>query len=107
MRGLVVLVLLIGTVLAAEKFEVSFGTGSSEKFSIVENSCYVYTLKFPKDEKLLAGLFNRALISSIVQVKKDYRKRANGFYNVRFLWQIVGKELIVVQVCGDVVKRRE
>ena len=104
-RILGTLLLITAVGLAVEDFEVSFGRGSSESFKIIENPCYVYALRFPQDPKLLPGIFNRALVSSVAQMKKDFAGKANGFYNVRFLWQIVEKELIVVQVCGDAVRR--
>jgi len=104
-RILGTLLLTTAAGLAAEDFEVSFGEGSSEKFRIIENPCYVYVLRFPQDPKLLPGVFNRALVSSVAQMKKDFSGKANGFYNLKFAWQIVGKDLIVVQVCGDAVRR--
>jgi len=87
-----------------EKFLVSFGDGGA-KYKLVDSTCYSYVLNYPKDERRIPNMLNNTIVSSVYKAGKEYRKKANGFVNVRFFWQVVGKEKIIVQVCGDIVRR--
>ncbi len=108
MKKLTALLLLtVGTLMAqkGDTFLVSFGNGGV-KYKVIDSTCYTYVLNYPKDERRIPNMLNNTIISSVVQAGRDYRKKkANGFFNVRFFWQVVGKEKIVVQVCGDIVRR--
>lgn len=109
MRKLIALLLMISGVLMAQKkgdtFMTSFGTGGV-KYKLIDSTCYSYVLRYPKDERRIPQMLNNTIISSVYQASRDYRKKkANGFFNVRYFWQVIGKERIIVQVCGDVVRR--
>ena len=107
-RLIALLLLITGSLMAQKKgdtFMVSFGTGGV-KYKLIDSTCYSYVLRYPKDEKRIPNMLNNTIISSVYQAGRDYRKKkANGFFNVKFFWQVVGKERIIVQVCGDVVRR--
>ncbi|OPY70901.1 MAG: hypothetical protein A4E57_00216 [Syntrophorhabdaceae bacterium PtaU1.Bin034] len=91
---------------AAEKnFIVSFGTGGMSTYKVVDNTCFVYTLGYPKEEKQISQLMNNVLTDSIGQAKKQFAKENDGLVNVKVFWQFLGKERIIYQVCGDVVKK--
>ena len=100
---MILLPMLMGTA-TAQDFLVSFGDGGV-KYRIVDSTCYSYVLNYPKDEKRLPDMLNNTIISSVVKAGREYSKKANGFFNVKFFWQVVGKERIIVQVCGDIVRR--
>jgi hypothetical protein len=86
-------------------FVVSFGTGGMATYKVVDNTCFVYTLSYPKDEKQISELMNNVLTDSIGKARKQFSKQNDGLVNVKLAWQILGKEKIVYQVCGDVVKK--
>jgi len=50
-------------------------------------------------------LMNNVLTDSIGKARKQFSKQNDGLVNVKLAWQILGKEKIVYQVCGDVVKK--
>jgi len=111
---LVVLFLLLAFVvvdkemLASAKgkdFTVSFGNGGLKNYFVVDNACYVYTINYPKDEKQLSQLMNNVLTSSVVSAKRKFSPENDGFINIRIHWQFIGKEKIIYQVCGDIIKR--
>ncbi len=104
MKTLTALLLTVTGTLMAQEFLVSFGDGGV-KYKVVDSTCYSYVLKYPEDEKRLPDMLNNTIMSSVIKAGKEYSKKANGFFNVKFFWQIVGKERIVVQVCGDIVRR--
>jgi hypothetical protein len=86
-------------------FIVSFGTGGITTYKVVDNTCFVYTLGYPKEEKEVSQLMNNVLTDSIGKARKQFAKQNDGLVNVKVAWQILGKEKIVYQVCGDVVKK--
>ncbi len=91
---------------AADKdFVVSFGTGGMATYKVVDNTCFVYTLGYPKEEKQVSQLMNNVLTDSIGKARKQFSKQNDGLVNVKVAWQVLGKEKIVYQVCGDVVKK--
>lgn len=93
-------------VFAAEKdFIISFGNGGFSTYKVADNTCYVYTLNYPADEKQLSQLMNNVLTSSVASAKKQYAKDNDGFINIKVIWQFLGKEKIVYQICGDIVKK--
>jgi hypothetical protein len=48
---------------------------------------------------------NNVLTSSVASAKKQYAKDNDGFINIKVIWQFLGKEKIVYQICGDIVKK--
>jgi len=95
-----------GNVFAAERdFIVSFGNGGFSTYRVVDNACYVYTLHYPADEKQLSHLMNQVITASVAAARRQYAKDNDGFINVKVQWQFLGKERIVYQVCGDIVRR--
>ncbi len=89
---------------AAKKggFVISFGDGGFERYEIIDNSCYVYTL-VPKSLKEAPKSLNSALTASMINAKKQYGKKASGFINLQ-VYTVSYKNAIVYQVCGDIVK---
>jgi len=104
MKTLAALLLTATGTLMAQDFLVSFGDGGV-KYSVVDSTCYSYVLRYPEDERRLPNMLNNTIMSSVIKAGKEYSKKANGFFNVKFFWQVVGKERIIVQVCGDIVRR--
>lgn len=92
--------------IAAEKdFIVSFGTGGMASYKVIDNTCFVYTLGYPKEEKQISQMMNNVLTDSIGQARKQFARENDGLVNVKVAWQFLGKERIIYQVCGDVVKK--
>lgn len=87
-------------------FTVSFGNGGIQNYQVIDNSCYVYLINYPKDEKNLSDIMNKVLFSTIAQAKKQFSKDNDGFINMDVKWQFIGKERLVYQICGDVVRRK-
>lgn len=111
MRNLVVSLLLglftLASISEAEEgFVVSFGNGGFKSYELIDSTCYVYTVKYPKDEKRLPKIMNDLIVSSAINAQRQYMKKGNALINMKISWQIVGKELIIYQVCGDVVRRK-
>jgi len=104
MKRLMILLPALMGMAMAQDFLVSFGDGGV-KYRIVDSTCYSYVLNYPKDEKRLPNMLNNTIMSSVIKAGREYSKKANGFFNVKFFWQVVGKERIIVQVCGDIVRR--
>ena len=94
------------TAMAKPKFLVSFGDGGLKKYEIVDNTCYVYTIKYPKKDTDLPKVMNDVLVSSVINAQRQYGKKGDGFINIRVSWQVVGKERLIYQVCGDIVRRK-
>jgi hypothetical protein len=91
---------------AAERdFIISFGNGGLSTYTVVDNACYVYTLHYPADERQLSQLMNNVLTSSVASARRQYAKDNDGFINIKIVWQFLGKERIVYQICGDIVKK--
>ncbi len=88
-----------------QNFVVSFGTGGMPTYRVVDNTCFVYTLAYPKEEKEISQLMNNVLTDSINQARKQFSQQNDGLVNMKIAWQFLGKEKIVYQVCGDVVKK--
>jgi hypothetical protein len=105
--GLFTMCLLVcAPAVAAEKdFIVSFGTGGMTSYRVVDNTCFVYTLGYPKEEKQISQMMNNVLTDSIGQARRQFAKNNDGLVNVKVAWQFLGKERIIYQVCGDVVKK--
>ncbi len=97
------LLTMTGT-LMAQDFLVSFGEGGV-KYKVIDSTCYSYVLRYPQDERRIPDMLNNTIMSSVIRARREYSKKANGFFNVKFLWQVIGKERILVQVCGDIVRR--
>lgn len=98
--------LVFSPAVAAEKdFIVSFGTGGMASYKVVDNTCFVYTLGYPKEEKQISQMMNNVLTDSIGQARKQFARDNDGLVNVKVAWQFLGKERIIYQVCGDVVKK--
>lgn len=87
-------------------FTVSFGNGGIQSYQVVDNSCYGYVINYPKDEKTLSDMMNKVVFSTIIQAKKQFSKDNDGFINIDVKWQYIGKEKIVYQICGDVIRRK-
>ncbi len=103
---LVALAFLCAPVHSGEKdFTVSFGTGGMGAYRVVDNTCFVYTLNYPREEKQISQLMNNVLTDSIGQARKQFARENDGLVNVKVVWQFLGKEKIIYQVCGDVVKK--
>ncbi|WP_200762616.1 hypothetical protein [Nitrosophilus alvini] len=108
MKKLFIAIFAIALLLSAadakskKSFTISFGDGGMGKYEIVDNSCYVYTLN-PKSLKDAPKTLNSALTASLVNVKKQYAKKADGFVNIK-VHLTPYKNAIIYQVCGDVVK---
>ena len=106
MYALLILTLaLAGTVLGANKFIVSFGDGGLKTYRIVDNTCYVYTVKYPKKDSDLPKIMNDVLVSSVINAQKQYGRKGSAFINVRVSWQLVGEKRLIYQVCGDIARR--
>lgn len=104
--SLIFVVFLTSASVAAEKdFVVSFGNGGFSSYRVVDNACYVFTLNYPADERQLSQLMNEVITASVLAARKQYARDNDGFINVKVQWQFLGKERIVYQVCGDIVKR--
>ncbi|RLJ70095.1 hypothetical protein BCF55_0359 [Hydrogenivirga caldilitoris] len=103
---LLVLTTFLGISSAQEKFIVSFGDGGFKSYELIDSTCYVYTVKYPKEEKRLPKIMNDLIVSSAINAQRQYSKKGNALINMRISWQIAGKELIIYQVCGDVVRRK-
>ncbi len=100
------LLLLVEIGIGAEKFIVSFGNAGLKSYEIVDNTCYVYTVKYPKKDSDLPKIMNDVLVSSVINAQKQYGKKGSAFINIRLSWQLVGKERLIYQVCGDIVRRK-
>lgn len=98
----IALVLSAANAKSKNSFVISFGKGGMNSYKIVDNSCYVYTLS-PKSLKDTPKTLNSALTASLVNVKKQYAKKADGFINIK-VHLTPYKNAIIYQVCGDVVK---
>ena len=48
---------------------------------------------------------NNVLTDSIGKARKQFAKQNDGLVNVKVAWQVLGKEKILYQVCGDVIKK--
>ncbi len=94
------------TVMAKPKFLVSFGDGGLKRYEIVDNTCYVYTIKYPKKDTDLPKVMNDVLVSSVINAQRQYGKKGDGFINIKVSWQVVGKDRLIYQVCGDIVRRK-
>jgi len=94
------------TVMGKTKFLVSFGDGGLKKYEVVDNTCYVYTIKYPKKDTDLPKIMNDVLVSSVINAQRQYGKKGDAFINIRVSWQVVGKERLIYQVCGDIVRRK-
>jgi hypothetical protein len=107
LAGLLLICLFFPRHLCAEEqnFVVSFGTGGMVTYRVVDNTCFVYTLGYPKEEKQISQLMNNVLTDSIGQARKQFARANDGLVNVKVAWQFLGKEKIIYQVCGDVVKK--
>ena len=102
-----ILVLGIGTdSFAKEKFIISFGDGGFGKYEIVDNTCFGYVMGYPKTDKTLPNILNEALMRSLKQAKDAYEKKADGYINIKVMWQFIGTKRIIYQVCGDIVRRK-
>ncbi len=106
MRKAVLPILLVGVAMAEEKFILSFGDGGFKSYEVVDNTCYVYTLRYPKNEADLPKLMNNVLVSSVINARRQYGKKGDAFINIKVSWQLIGKERLIYQVCGDIVRRK-
>ncbi len=108
MRKLAVTGALItaGIAMGEPKFLVSFGDGGLKKYEIVDNTCYVYTIKYPKKDTDLPKIMNDVLVSSVINAQRQYGKKGNGFINIRISWQVVERKRLIYQVCGDIIRRK-
>ncbi|ACO03328.1 hypothetical protein PERMA_1036 [Persephonella marina EX-H1] len=43
---------------------------------------------------------------SLKQAKDAYEKKADGYINIKVMWQFIGTKRIIYQVCGDIVRRK-
>ena len=102
---LTLFLLSIGTTFGASKFLVSFGDGGLKSYTIVDNTCYVYTVKYPKKDSDLPKIMNDVLVSSVINAQRQYGKKGNAFINIRVSWQLMENKRLVYQVCGDIVRR--
>ncbi len=91
--------------MGTDRFIVSFGDGGLKSYKIVDNTCYVYTVKYPKKDSDLPKIMNDVLVSSVINAQKQYGKKGNAFINIRVSWQLVGDKRLVYQVCGDIARR--
>lgn len=109
MKKVLISLILMGMVsvgFAKDKdFTISFGNGGFEKYKVYDNSCYVYVFKFPKSEKEISDIINKALMTTLFRAKEQFSKENDGFINVRTHLNFIDKELIIYQICGDVVRR--
>ncbi|WP_456465102.1 hypothetical protein [Persephonella sp.] len=87
-------------------FIFSFGNGGLTSYKVQDNSCYVYVFNYPKNEKKISDIINRALMTSLLRAKKQFSKDNDGFINIKTHLKFIGKEKIIYQVCGDVIRRR-
>ncbi len=95
-----------GAAMTAENdFIVSFGSGGLVSYRVVDNTCYAYALNYPREEKQLSQLMNGVLTNSIAQARRQFAKENDGLLNVKVEWQFLGKEKVVYQVCGDIVRK--
>jgi len=109
MRKKIILLLALTVLLStayAKEFTISFGNGGFKEYSVKDNSCYVYVLNYPKDEKKLSEIINRAIITSLFRARKQFSKNYDGFINITTHLHFIGKEKIIYQVCGDIVRRK-
>ena len=105
--SLLVLGMIAATVFAKGKdFTFSFGNGGFTSYKVQDNSCYVYVFNYPKNEKKISDIINRALMTSLFRARKQFSKDNDGFINIRTHLKFIGKDKIVYQICGDVVRRR-
>ncbi|WP_457622520.1 hypothetical protein [Persephonella sp.] len=91
---------------AKEKFIISFGDGGFKKYEIVDNTCFGYVMGYPKTDKTVPNILNEALMRSLKQVKETYEEKADGYINIKVIWQFIGTKRIIYQVCGDIVRRK-
>ena len=100
-------VVLISNAYSKESdFTISFGNGGFQNYTVVDNSCYIYLINYPKDEKTLSNILNKILFSTITEARKRFSKDNDGFINIDVKLEFIGKERIVYQICGDVIRRK-
>ena len=99
-------VLMVSGAFAGSKFIVSFGDGGFSKYEIVDNTCYTYSLNYPKTDAEVSKLMNSVIVVVVQNAKKAYAKKADGFINIRPKWQVVYGKKIIYQVCGDIIKKK-
>ncbi len=105
----VILILVLGISIktfAEKRFIISFGDGGFVKYEIVDNTCFGYVMGYPKTDKTIPNILNEALMRSLKQAKDTYEKKADGYINIKVMWQFIGTKRIIYQVCGDIVRRK-
>jgi len=99
-------VIMFSGAFAGGKFIVSFGDGGFGKYKIVDNTCYNYSLNYPKTDAEVSKLMNSVIVVVVQNAKKTYANKADGFINIKPKWQIVYGKKIIYQVCGDIIKKK-
>ncbi len=110
MKRVFTTLLVIGIAAAAlgkgKDFTISFGDGGFKTYKVIDNSCYVYIFKYPKNEKNISNLINKALMTTLLRARKQFSKENDGFINIKTHLKFLDKDRIIYQICGDVVRRR-
>ncbi|WP_456393369.1 hypothetical protein [Persephonella sp.] len=110
MKKIIALILtgaLIGSTYGSEKdFVVSFGDGGFKQYKVVDNTCFSYIIGYPKTDKTVPNIMNEAVLSSFAAIKKDFKKKYDGFINVHIFMQFIDRKAIIYQVCGDLIRRK-
>ncbi|WP_457642473.1 hypothetical protein [Persephonella sp.] len=104
----IIMILTVGITLTVygKDFIISFGEGGFKSYKIIDNTCYGYVMGYPKTDKTLPNIMNEAIMRSLKQAKNSYEKKAEGFINIKVMWQFIDKKMIIYQLCGDIVRRK-
>jgi len=88
-----------------KKFMFSVGNAGFEKYEVIDNISYVYTLN-PKDEKEIPELINNIIKSTFVKVRSDYQEKADGFINIQTSWAPYKEGILVFHIYGDIAQEK-
>lgn len=105
MRKEVLGLILIGSLGFPKDLMISFGDGGLQRYEVVDNVCYSFILK-PKDVSKTPLALSQAVKRTLLDVKKKFSDKADAFINLRVFFTQVG-DVILYQVCGDLVKEVE
>ncbi len=104
MARILLILLSVSLWVFSQELIISFGNGGFKNYKIVDNTCFSFVLKSEKEKDLPRAL-SQAVLKALVDIKKMYRGKADGFINLRVHFTGINGT-ILYQICGDLVRRK-
>ena len=87
------------------KFIYSVGNGGFEKYEVIDNLSYVYTLT-PKEDKEIPDQINNIITSTFVKIRSDFENKADGFINIKTSLVSHKEGVLIFHIYGDIVTEK-